>query len=570
MPGFLQNERRGPIAAWVPFVLLVCVLAPCICVGFPGQDRASEGHHGQGAAHWERRADSVRDAIQHAWRGYRRYASSSDDLKPLAKVGHQWMYARATFYDSLDLLYLAGLHKDFEEAVAEITSPLSPWTYWHRGTPTSVVFPVKTFEYHIRVVGGLLGAYALSGRRELLRAAAHAADCVLDSFATPNGIPRPFFRVAHPTRSPLLALVAKLLDSCRVASDRAVWRNYLASFGSFGLELRVLSRETGDPRYVGAADALQAIVHRRWVRLGRPELLPRTWGVPPPAWAVRFFGAPDDVSDTDRYPPRWVGFGSAGDSFYEYLVKEQLVDGGGGTAMHREMYDVVARQCHSVNSSACRHDVGRNGNATLITAVAAGELLRGRDRQPHLACFAGGMFALGAKMLPGHAADMALATGITSQCVASYTMTPTGLGADYTKVGPDGELSWPEGRYHLRPEVVESLFVMYRTTRDDKYAWALASFATCSRCCHPCATADWYHTRTGSRKLRPLSPAATSPSSCLCCFPRPASGIARPPGQSFRPSSATAASPMATSASATFTTARTWMITCRRFSSQRR
>ena len=350
--------------------------------------------------------------------------------------------------------------------MAEITSPLSPYAFWHRGTPTAVIFPVKTFEYHIRIVGGLLGAFAVSGRRELLRAAAHAADCVLTTFATPNGIPRPFFRVAHPTRSPLLSLLARFLDGVRLSYDPMVWQNYLASIGSFGLELRVLTRETGDQRYAGAADALHALIYRRWVQYGRQELLPWRWAVPPPTWAVKYFWGVTVADDPFATP--MVGFGSAGDSYYEYLVKEQLFDPGDATASQREIYDHVAKKCHHRNSSAVRHDKGEEslGKNGTVTVVAGGGSM---SQQPHLACFAGGMFALGAKMLPGHAADAWLAAGITEQCLKSYTMTQTGLGPEITWINASGGLEMSGGRYHLRPEVIESLFVLFRTTGEERY-----------------------------------------------------------------------------------------------------
>ena len=112
------------------------------------------------------------------------------------------MRSRATFYDSLDTLHLVGLESEFEAAVAEI-SP-SVLNLWSPMVPTSVVYPLKTFEYHIRVVGGLLGAFMVSGRRHLLHSARRAADCVLSAFDEPAHPPRRFIRVAHPRRTPLL------------------------------------------------------------------------------------------------------------------------------------------------------------------------------------------------------------------------------------------------------------------------------------------------------------------------------------------------------------------------------
>jgi mannosyl-oligosaccharide alpha-1,2-mannosidase len=207
----------------------------------------------------------VRDAVVHAWRGYLRYAADSDDLRPVSRGGDNWLQARATLYDSLDTLYVVGLHAEvgsecfryvyvvlsalcarknlttrcatpflqFDAAVEEYVDVAvwrSPVRWWLRGVPTSIIFSSKTFEYHIRVVGGLLGAFSVSGRRSLLFAARRAADSVLAAFLdVPNGVPRPHVRAAPPLSvAPLLAGVARILDAARAATDKGQWRTSLA------------------------------------------------------------------------------------------------------------------------------------------------------------------------------------------------------------------------------------------------------------------------------------------------------------------------------------------------------
>ena len=70
---------------------------------------------------------------------------------------------------------------------------------------------MKTFEYHIRIVGGLLGAFEVSGDRRLLRAAAYAADCVAGAIPRRRA-PRPRNRLAHPRATPLLYWLGRLVD----------------------------------------------------------------------------------------------------------------------------------------------------------------------------------------------------------------------------------------------------------------------------------------------------------------------------------------------------------------------
>ena len=131
------------------------------------------------------KTQQVQNAIRHAWHGYLDFAHLSDDLKPISQTGDKWLHARTTFYDALDTLYIAGLHKEFNSAISEIIDaqpiastdantdtngaptpknnlfttfmgskwwkPWKYWQYWHQGVPTSVIYPVKTFEYHIRI-----------------------------------------------------------------------------------------------------------------------------------------------------------------------------------------------------------------------------------------------------------------------------------------------------------------------------------------------------------------------------------------------------------------------------------
>ena len=119
----------------------------------------------------------------------------------------------------------------------------------HSSPPTSIVYSIKTFEYHIRIVGGLLGAYTVSGRRELLLQATEAADCVLATFDTHTGLPRMYGRIANPSVSPVLSWIAKTVDAISAKVDKGASCNTLSGIGSFGLELRAISRETGNPKY---------------------------------------------------------------------------------------------------------------------------------------------------------------------------------------------------------------------------------------------------------------------------------------------------------------------------------
>ena len=85
---------------------------------------------------------------------------------------------------------------------------------------------VSVFEYHIRVVGGLLGAFEVSGIGDLLHAASHAADRVLSVLPRKLGdaYTRTRQRLADPYGRPILWLVARIIDEVQ-ARWPGLWRH---------------------------------------------------------------------------------------------------------------------------------------------------------------------------------------------------------------------------------------------------------------------------------------------------------------------------------------------------------
>ena len=108
----------------------------------------------------------------------------------------------------------------------------------------------------------------------------------------------------------------------------------------------------------------------------------------------------------------------------------------------------------------------------------------------HLACFHGGMFALSAKLF-GISEDFDTAQRLTRGCIWAYNSTETGIMPESSYIMiceeadncawdellqhngrtaenlPPGYLSVQDGRYLLRPEAIESVFYMWRTTGDE-------------------------------------------------------------------------------------------------------
>lgn len=112
--------------------------------------------HVNSRSEWMVRQQNVKDAFIHAWSGYKKYAMGSDELMPLSHHGVDGLGGLgATIVDALDTAIIMGL----DDIVAEAGS----WVEAHLSEKISQKGQVNLFETTIRVLGGLLSAYHLSG-----------------------------------------------------------------------------------------------------------------------------------------------------------------------------------------------------------------------------------------------------------------------------------------------------------------------------------------------------------------------------------------------------------------------
>lgn len=89
-----------------------------------------------------------------------------------------------TLVDSLDTLWLLGLRDEFEKAADWAIHNLTLRHDAH----------VSVFEYNIRLLGGLLSAYELSGKKELLHKAQEVGELLKLAFPAREGLPSVRFR----------------------------------------------------------------------------------------------------------------------------------------------------------------------------------------------------------------------------------------------------------------------------------------------------------------------------------------------------------------------------------------
>ncbi len=126
-------------------------------------------------------ADEVKTEFLHAWNGYKKYAWGNDDLKPLSKSFHNW-YAEPllmTPVDALDTMYIMGFKKEADETRKYITENLS----------FDKDIYVQNFEITIRLLGGLLSNYQITGDKKLLAMAEDLGTRLLPVFESPTGLP---------------------------------------------------------------------------------------------------------------------------------------------------------------------------------------------------------------------------------------------------------------------------------------------------------------------------------------------------------------------------------------------
>src|SRR5687768_5478092 len=128
-----------------------------------------------------RLAAEVKAEFMHAWNGYKKYAWGHDDLKPLSKTHHDW-YAQPllmTPVDALDTMIIMGLNDEADATRKHIVENLS----------FDKDISVQNFEVTIRLLGGLLSGYQMTGDQRLLKLAEDLGNRLLPVFDSPTGIP---------------------------------------------------------------------------------------------------------------------------------------------------------------------------------------------------------------------------------------------------------------------------------------------------------------------------------------------------------------------------------------------
>ncbi|KAG5636779.1 hypothetical protein H0H81_006893 [Sphagnurus paluster] len=129
---------------------------------------------------WEETAAQVRRAFLHAYHGYERYAAPHDELRPRTNTySDQFNGWGVTVFDSLDTMLIMDLKNEFTRAIEMVENS-------EFSLPEGEFAPY--FETVIRYLGGLLSAYAISENKLFLERADDLATKLAPVFNTTSGM----------------------------------------------------------------------------------------------------------------------------------------------------------------------------------------------------------------------------------------------------------------------------------------------------------------------------------------------------------------------------------------------
>jgi mannosidase alpha-like ER degradation enhancer 2 len=344
-------------------------------------------------------AARVREETLAAWRAYESQAWGHDELKPVSGTVKDWYDGQSllmTPVDSLDTLLVMGLTDQANRAKALILEKLSF---------DKDIF-VKNFEITIRLLGGLLSGYQMTGDKRLLDLADDLGTRLLPVFGSPTGMP--YVHVNLKT--------GKTKDP----------KSNPAEIGTILLEFGTLSKLTGKPVYFDKAKKALLALYDRRSKIG-------------------LVGEEIDV-ETGLWTNKSSHVGGAIDSYYEYLIKCSLLFGDPDCArMWKESIGVLnARLADEAPSGFWYGQVDMDTGARTAAEFGA------------LHAFLPAVLALGG--------DLRRAKRLQDSCWRMWNLhgiEPEVLDYRAMKVTSPG--------YQLRPEIMESAYYLYRYTKDPPY-----------------------------------------------------------------------------------------------------
>lgn len=402
------------------------------------------------------KADAVKEAFQHAWNGYMKYAFPHDELTPVSN-GHAdsrngW---GASAVDALSTAVIMG-KADVVNAILEHVADID----FSKTSDT-----VSLFETTIRYLAGMLSGYdLLQGPAKnlvdnqdlidgLLDQSRNLADVLKFAFDTPSGVPYNNINITSH------------------GNDGAT-TNGLAVTGTLVLEWTRLSDLTGDEEYAKLSQKAESYLLK-----------------PQPSSSEPFpglVGSSININD-GQFADSRVSWNGGDDSFYEYLIKMYVYDPK-RFETYKDRWVLAAESTikHLKSHPQSRPDL------TFLSSYSNGNYDLSSQ---HLTCFDGGSFLLGGTVLDRQDfIDFGLE--LVDGCEATYNSTLTKIGPDSwgwdPKKVPSDQKEFYEkagfyissGSYVLRPEVIESFYYAHRVTGKEIYRdWVWNAFVAINSTC---------------------------------------------------------------------------------------
>jgi mannosidase alpha-like ER degradation enhancer 2 len=343
-------------------------------------------------------AAEVRAEFLRAWNGYKKYAWGHDDLKPLSKTHHDW-YPQPllmTAVDALDTMIIMDLNDEATATKYYIVNNLS----------FDKDIEVQNFEITIRLLGGLLTNYQLTGDKRLLDLAEDLGNRLLPVFNSPTGMPYRYVnlktgKVSKPVSNP-------------------------AETGTLIIEFGTLSKLTGKPIFYEKAKRALVETYNRRSKIG---LVGEWINVETGTWT----NADSHIS-------------GAIDSYYEYLLKCSLLFGDRDCG---RMWNDSIKAINKYLADEYREELWY-GHADMNTGARRATTYGALDAFfPAVLALSGDLRR--AKELQDSSFLMWYHEGIE----------PEEFNYRERKIISPG--------YPLRPEIVESTYYLYHYTKDEKY-----------------------------------------------------------------------------------------------------
>ena len=352
-------------------------------------------------------AAEVKAEFLHAWNGYKKYAWGHDDLKPLSKTHHDW-YPQPllmTPVDSLDTMIIMGFKKEADATREYIVQNLS----------FDKDISVQNFEITIRLLGGLLSSYQLTGDKRLLTLAEDLGNRLLPVFESPTGMPYRYVNLrTRAVRDPV--------------SNPAETGTLLIEFGT-------LSKLTGKPIFYDKAKRALVETYKRRSPIG---LVGEWINVETGQW-----------TNPDSH------ISGAIDSYYEYLLKCSRLFGD--------------RECQNM---------WLESNRAIQKYLRVGDEELGRITMPEIGLWYGHAdMKTGARTKTTYGALDAFFPAVLAMSgdLRNAARLQESSFEMWNRHGIEPEeYDYKEEKvvspgYPLRPEIVESTYYLYHYTRETKY-----------------------------------------------------------------------------------------------------